>query len=137
MYVLYKAVLEGDCETFANEVTDQLLECISYNEYKEDYYHGFLCEFLKGCKGYCVASKRESGNGRYDIVMCYPSARGQAMIMEPKVVAAFDEIETDCDKALAQIEEGQHDAELQKDGYRNITRYGICFYKKECMVKKG
>lgn len=132
---LYKAVLEGDCETFANEVTDQLLECISYNDYKEDYYHGFLCGLLKGCKGYRVISNRESGTGRYDIVMRYPSARGKAMIMEIKMADTFDGLEAGCDKALQQIEDRRYDAELLKDGYRNITKYGICFYKKECMVK--
>ena len=134
---LYKAVLEGDCETFALEVTNQLLECISYNDYKEDYYHGFLCGLLKGCKGYRVISNRESGTGRYDIVMRYPSARGQAMIMEIKVAATFDELEAGCDKALQQIEEQKYDTDLRKDGYRNITKYGISFYKKECMVKRA
>lgn len=133
---LYQAVLEGDCDKFAEEVTEQLLECISYNDYKEDYYHGFLCGLLKGCKGYRIASNRESGTGRHDIVMRYPSSRGQAMIMELKVAGAFDELEAGCDKALAQIEEQKYDTELRKDGYRNIIKYGICFYKKECMVKK-
>lgn len=134
--VLYTAVLEGDCETFANEVTEQLLECISYNDYKEAYYHGFLCGLLKGCKGYRVISNRESGNGRYDIVMCYPSARGKAMIMEIKMAETFAGLEAGCDRALKQIEEQKYDAELLADGYRDIKKYGICFYKKECMVKK-
>ncbi len=133
---LYKAVLEGDCEAFANEVTDQLLECISYNDYKEDYYHGFLCGLLKGCKGYRVVSNRESGTGRYDIVMRYPSARGKAVIMEIKMADTFDGLEAGCDTALQQIENKKYDTELRKDGYRNIIKYGICFYKKECMVKK-
>lgn len=133
---LYKAVLEGDCEAFANEVTDQLLECISYNDYKEDYYHGFLCGLLKGCKGYRVVSNRESGTGRYDIVMRYPSARGKAVIMEIKMADTFDGLEAGCDTALQQIENKKYDTELRKDGYCNIIKYGICFYKKECMVKK-
>ena len=132
---LYKAVLEADCETFANEVTDQLLECISYNDYKEDYYHGFLCGLLKGCKGYRVVSNRESGTGRYDIVMRYPSARGKAMIMEIKTADTFDGLAAGCDTALRQIEDRKYDAELLKEGYHNIIKYGICFYKKECMVK--
>ena len=134
---LYKAVLEGDCETFANEVTEQLLECISYNDYKEDYYHGFLCGLLKGCKGYRVISNRESGIGRYDIAMRYPSAKGQVILMELKVADTFDAMEAGCDAALAQIEERNYDSEFRKDGYRHIQKYGICFYKKECMVKSN
>lgn len=134
---LYKAVLEGDCETFANEVTEQLLECISYNDYKKDYYHGFLCGLLKGCKGYRVISNRESGNGRFDIVMRYPSARGKAVIIEIKMADTFDDLEHGCDVALRQIEDRKYDTQLLKDGYRDIIKYGICFYKKECMVKSN
>ena len=69
-------------------------------------------------------------------MMRYPSARGQAMIMELKVADTFDKLEAGCDKALAQIEEQKYDIELIKDVYQNITKYGICFYKKECMVKR-
>lgn len=124
---------------FRNSIQDwfrQHLECISYNDYKEAYYHGFLCGLLKGCKGYRVISNRESGNGRYDIMMCYPSARGKAMIMEIKMAETFAGLEAGCDRALKQIEEQKYDAELLADGYLDIKKYGICFYKKECMVKK-
>lgn len=135
--MLYQAVLEGDCETFGNQVSEQLLETISYYDYTENYYHGFLCGLLKGCKGYLVTSNRESGKGRPDIVFKYVSVRGQAIIMELKVVKAFDEMETGCDQALQQIEEQNYQAALVKEGYQQIKKYGICFYRKECMVKSN
>lgn len=133
---LYQAVLDGDCDAFAVKVTEQLLECISYNDYKEAYYHGFVCGLLKGCKGYRVKSNRESGSGRYDIVMYYPSARGKAVIIEMKTAETFEGLKEGCERALTQIEEQNYDAELLAEGYRNIIKYGMCFYKKECMVRK-
>lgn len=135
--VLHKAILEGDCETFENEVSDLLLETISFYDYAENYYHGFLCGLLKGCNRYTVTSNRERGNGRPDILFKHLSVRGQAVIIEIKVVKEFDQMETGCDEALKQIEEQNYAAALHKEGYRQIRKYGICFYRKECMVKEG
>ncbi len=135
--ILHKAILEGDCETFANEVSELLLETISFYDYAENYYHGFLCGLLKGCKHYTVISNRESGNGRPDILFKHLSVRGQAVIMEIKVVKDFDRMEEGCGEALRQIEEKNYEASLYKEGYRSIRKYGICFYRKECMVKEG
>lgn len=135
--ILHKAVLEGDCEAFENEVSELLLETISFYDYAENYYHGFLCGLLKGCGNYVVESNRESGNGRPDILFRHRSVRGQAVIMELKVVREFDSMEAGCEEALRQIEEQNYEAVLYKDGYRNIRKYGICFYRKECMVKEG
>lgn len=135
--ILHKAILEGDSETFANEVSELLLETISFYDYAENYYHGFLCGLLKGCNRYTVISNRESGNGRPDILFKHLSVRGQAVIMELKVVKDFDRMEEGCDEALKQIEELNYAAVLHKEGYRSIRKYGICFYRKECMVKEG
>ena len=44
-------------------------------------------------------------------------------------------MEQDCDAALAQIEAMQYTEGLY--GYRTILRYGVAFYKKSAMVKKG
>ncbi len=43
-------------------------------------------------------------------------------------------LEKGCEEALDQIEERKHDAVLQKDGMKEIFRYGIAFYKKNCKV---
>ena len=63
------------------------------------------------------------------------SVRGMAMIIEVKVVKDFEEMENGCQQALNQIETQNYEAALYKEGYRNILKYGICFYRKECMVK--
>lgn len=65
---LYRAVQEGDSSTFENMVSEQLIETISFFDYAENYYHGFLSGILKGCPGFIIQSNRESGNGRPDII---------------------------------------------------------------------
>ena len=75
------------------------------------------------------------GNGRQDIIMKTSSVRGMAIIIELKVVKDFEEMEGGCLQALEQIEVQQYEAALYREGYRKILKYGICFYRKECMVK--
>lgn len=113
-----------------------MVETISFFDYAENYYHGFVCGLLKGCQEFVILSNRESGNGRPDILMKTPSVSGMAIIMELKVVRAYDEMEAGCALALAQIEEKAYDMTLKKEGYEKILKYGICFYRKECMVRK-
>lgn len=134
---LYHAVLEGDSKIFSQLVSEQLSDTISFFDYAESYYHGFLNGLLKGCKGYITLSNRESGNGRPDIIIKTPSVRGMAIIIEIKIVKDFEKMEEGCDMALTQIEEQNYEASLYKEGYRKFIKYGVCFYRKECLVKKG
>jgi hypothetical protein len=134
---LYEAVTAGDEEAFSTEVTKQLGETISFFDYGENYYHGFLAGLLKGCPGYLIRSNRESGQGRYDLVMRTLSVRGMAIIMELKLVKTFSQMEVGCAEALKQIKEKNYEAELQMEGYRKFLTYGICFYQKECLVRRG
>lgn len=133
--LLYHAVQEGDHRIFSDIVSEQLVETISFFDYAENYYHGFLCGLLKGCPGYITLSNRESGNGRPDILMRTPSVRGMAIIMEIKIVKDFEQMEAGCEEALTQIEEQNYEASLYKEGYRRFLKYGICFYRKECLIK--
>jgi hypothetical protein len=38
--------------------------------------------------------------------------------------------------ALEQIEKERYDERLRQEGYQNIVKYGLAFYRKECLVKK-
>jgi len=37
---------------------------------------------------------------------------------------------------LGQIENLNYDSDIIEEGYTDITKYSICFYKKECLVMK-
>lgn len=132
---LYQALAEKDCPVIEQEINGQLIETISFYDYAESYYHGFLAGLLRGNKECAVRSNRESGNGRPDLVIYTLSVRGMAIIIEIKAAKKFEEMEAGCDATLAQIEEQNYQEEWRRIGYRNIIKYGICFYRKECMVR--
>ena len=132
---LYDSLLNGDCERAADILSENLMETISFYDYQESYYHGFLVGMLKNISNYIVLSNRESGNGRPDILLKYPSVRGKAVIIEIKVAKSYQELEEKCDAALQQIEDRKYEEPLRQEGYNIILKYGIAFYKKDCMVK--
>ena len=111
------------------------METISFYDYQESYYHGFLAGLLRPMGNYIVQSNRESGKGRPDILVRYPSVRGKAVILEIKVARTYQELEKKCDEALRQIEEQKYEEGLRQEGYQDILKYGVAFYRKECMVK--
>lgn len=132
---LIQSFENGDCVTASDIITEQLLDTISFYDYKEDYYHGFLAGLLKNNTKYYVKSNRESGLGRYDLVLkTHRIRKGRAIILELKVTDNINEMENSCIKALEQIEKLHYDSDITKEGYIDIIKYGICFYKKECLV---
>ena len=134
---LVQAFENGDCETASGIITEQLLDTISFYDYKEDYYHGFIAGLLKHGGKYLIKSNRESGLGRYDLVLRTKNIRnGRAIILELKVADKMDNLEKGCLDALEQIENPHYDNDIKKEGYTDIIKYGICFYKKECLVMK-
>lgn len=132
---LYKVILSGDTAKIGEIISDNLISTISFYDYQESFYHGFMLGILRGMNNYLVISNQESGNGRPDIIVKYPSVRGLAIIMEFKVTREFTELDKICEEALCQIEQQNYEAGLRKEGYQNIRKYGIGFYKKECVVK--
>ena len=66
-----------------------------------------------------------------------PGHYGMAVIMELKVADEFERMEQGCDAALLQIEERSYEADLYREGYRKFLKYGVRYYRKECLVKKG
>ncbi|MCF2567755.1 AAA family ATPase [Mediterraneibacter glycyrrhizinilyticus] len=132
---LYESILNGDPEKMAEILSENLMETISFYDYQESYYHGFLAGMLKNIGNYIVQSNRESGNGRPDILLKYPSVRGKAVIIEIKISKTYQGLEEKCDEALRQIEEQEYEEALREEGYQDILKYGVAFYKKECMAK--
>ena len=134
---LKHALETGDCEAAEDFINSQLADTISYYDYAENFYHGFMAGLLVNNGGYRVKSNRESGNGRPDIVMTESKFRGRAMILELKVSETISGMEKKCEEGLAQIEKGNYTQPLSDDGYQPILKYAICFFKKGCMVKKA
>jgi hypothetical protein len=97
-----------------------LKETISFNDAYENFYHGFVVGVLANMHEHVVKSS---------------SIFEPAVIIELKVCDNPKEIFKKCDEALKQIEEKKYDSELIEEGYENIIKYGISFYRKDCIVK--
>ena len=137
-HALIEALKTGDCNAAEDFINSQLMQTISYYDYAESYYHGFLTGLLTNAGGYQVESNRESGTGRPDIVLCTDNIRkGSVIILELKAADSIADMEKACDRGLAQIEKQHYAEPFTKEGYPDIQKYAISFYKKECMVKQG
>ena len=102
-------------------------------EYQSEFYHAFLSGIFTGA-GYQVQSNKEHGEGRSDIVVC-DSLNGRVAIFEAKRITLLKNLETECDKALRQIDERMYAKDFE-DAYDQVLCYGIAFFKKRCMVKR-
>lgn len=106
----------------------------------ERFYHGFVLGMVVDLAGtYRIRSNRESGYGRYDVMMEPLDQAGKAFIFEFKVQDADEDEETLADTLAnvhAQIEEKQYEAELLADGFskEQIRKYGFAFRGKECLI---
>lgn len=104
-------------------------------ERKESFYHGLLLGLLGYKDDWIVKSNAESGIGYSDILIEIRENR-IGIVVEMKY-SANNKLEAACQEALRQIEDRKYEARLKEDGMKNIIKYGIACYKKECKVKKG
>ena len=106
----------------------------------ERFYHGFVLGMVVNLSDtYKVRSNRESGFGRYDVMIEPFNKTKKAYILEFKVLDSDEDEETLEDtlaNAHAQIEEKQYEAELISSGYlpEQIRKYGFAFRGKECLI---
>lgn len=108
----------------------------------ERFYHGFVLGLMVDLQdNYHISSNRESGFGRYDI-MLEPVEIGQsdAIILEFKVIDPESEADLNAtvNNALEQIRHKQYDAQLLARGFRpdQIRAYGFAFQGKQVLIGK-
>lgn len=103
----------------------------------ERFYHGFVLGMMVNLADtYRVCSNRESGYGRYDVMLKPLDKRGKAFIFEFKVLSPYEgekTLEETLASAHAQIEERHYEAELLSEGFteEQIRKYGFAFQGKK------
>ena len=109
----------------------------------ELFYHGFVLGLLVDkAASHIVKSNRESGFGRYDVVMEPKNVEDVAVIMEFKVFDKEDgekDLEDTARNALKQIKEMKYDTDLIQRGIPNdrILKYGFAFEGEKCLIRMG
>ncbi len=107
----------------------------------ERFYHGLVLGLIAELEGrYHIRSNRESGFGRYDVMM-EPVHKGTAYILEFKVFNPKKEktLEESADTGLRQIKEKKYEQELLGRGFspEKIKSYAFAFEGKQVLIKEG
>ena len=104
----------------------------------ENFYHAFVLGMLVGLKDtYYVNSNRESGFGRYDIMLEPKVKNGNCFIMEFKVMENMEEktIEDTLENAKKQIEDRGYESNLRERGFTNIIKMVYAFNGKDVEMR--
>ncbi len=146
-----KALINGDVESMNAYMNDVALQTFSsFDSGKkesdkrapENFYHGLVLGLMVDqTENYIITSNRESGYGRYDI-MLEPIDKSNenlpCIVIEFKVINPKKEktLEETVEAALNQIEDKGYDAELVKRGVKkeNIHHYGFAFKGKNVLI---
>ncbi len=144
-----KALLMNDVEgmnEFMNKValhsfsSFDIAKSVSDDDAPERFYHGFVLGLMVELAGrFEITSNRESGFGRYDIMLTPRNKEKDcAYIIEFKVHKPLKEkdlVQTVAN-AHSQIDEKMYDAKLIADGFspEQIRKYGFAFRGKECLI---
>ena len=126
------AMWNKDEQTASEMLTEILWNSISYYDYAESYYHGMLNGIFTS-RGFVPDSNVEAGLGRLNLRIRDQGKRS-AILMEFKRSEEKENLDADCDKAIAQIFENGYDKKLP-EGYEHQLIYGIAFYAKMAKVK--
>jgi len=140
-----KALLQGDIKAmniYMNKVTQEIFSYFdtsrSAQGEPERFYHGFVLGLMvELADKYVVTSNRESGFGRYDVMLEPRRAADDAIILEFKVQDEEEkELSDTVRQALRQIEERNYQAALIARGVprERIRRYGFAFCGKKVLI---
>ena len=127
-----EALKKNNIDNFEKYLQNIILKSASYYDGKnEDFYHGLILGMtLYLDRDYYVNSNRESGLGRYDVIIEPKNKNNRGYILEFKVVKDEKDLEKSSKEAIEQIIDKKYDTSLKERGIKDITLIGIAFFGK-------
>jgi pyruvoyl-dependent arginine decarboxylase (PvlArgDC) len=130
-----KSLLEGNVKDFTKMLQDFLLEAASQfdvkGKYPEKFYHGFVLGLVASLeRTHIIKSNRESGYGRYDVMIIPKDKSQKGVILEFKSADESQDLAAVAQEALAQIDKRHYEAELYQMGITSILKMGLAFQGK-------
>jgi hypothetical protein len=141
--IMLKALIEGDIPLFEKMLRKVVAAIFSYHDFgnePEKVYHALVTGLLIWITNtHEIKSNRESGYGRYDIMIIPQDLRQTGYVIEFKSVDKEDNetVETAVKAAFDQIESKQYETELIERGIKNIKKLAIVFSGKDVYVKEN
>lgn len=136
---LLQALIRGDIDHFKRQLQRLLQTIFSYYDTAgttpERVYHAFVLGLLSHHHGtYEIRSNRESGFGRYDVMMIPKDKTQPGFVFELKTATKPETLDDTAEKALNQIQELQYHTELRAQGVQRFSEIGIAFCGKQLQV---
>lgn len=137
-----RALLNDDLEDMTDYLQAALLDTVSFFDgvnNPESFYHGFVLGMMVELRGkYLVHSNRESGFGRYDIMLEPVDKTEAGYVLEFKVCRDANKLVETAASALEQIKKKKYSEELLAQGVdaKKIYCYGLVFSGKNVYIAK-
>jgi hypothetical protein len=141
--IMLKALIEGDIKLFEKMLRKVVLAVFSFHDFggePEKVYHALVAGLLIWITNtHEIKSNRESGYGRYDIMIIPRDLSLTGYVIEFKAVDKEDNetVETASEAALKQIEDKKYETELIARGIENIKKLAVVFSGKDVYVKES
>jgi hypothetical protein len=141
--IMLKALIDGDIKLFEKMLKMIVLAVFSYHDFSgepEKVYHALVAGLLVWISNtHEIKSNRESGYGRYDIMIIPKDLAKTGYVMEFKTVDTEENetVESAVKAALKQIAEKKYETELVQRGVKNYKKLAVVFNGKDVTVKKG
>jgi hypothetical protein len=141
--IMLKALIAGDIKLFEKMLKMIVLAVFSYHDFggePEKVYHALVTGLLIWITGtHEIKSNRESGYGRYDIMIIPKDLTKTGYVIEFKTVDTDENetVDSAVKAALKQIDEKKYETELMERGVKNYKKLAVVFKGKYVTVKEG
>jgi len=142
--LMINSLVTGDIKIFGKLLKQFVLKSISYFDvggYEgEKVYHAFVLGMLISLNDtHEVLSNRESGYGRYDVMIIPRDISKLGIVIEFKKLDTDDDetLDETAEEALKQIKDKKYSITLENRGIKNIKEIGIVFKGKDIYIKEN